>query len=80
MERRKQPFEGNAMQKESLVNLYCAAAAAQVELKLYFAAANGYGCAVECSILDGACSQETACVVRGSQDCELQKWMQEELL
>ena len=63
-----------------MVNLYCAAAAAQVELKLCVSAANGYGCAVECSVLDGACSLETTCVARDSQGCELQKWMQEELL
>lgn len=68
------------MLKESVVSAYCAAAAERVELTLSFAASNGYGCAVDCSCIDGSCSREAACRHRGKNECELQKWMQEELI
>lgn len=77
---RKLRCEEQTMLKESVVSVYCAAAAEQVELTLSFAVSNGYGCAVDCSCTDGSCSREALCRLRSSRECELQKWTQEELL
>ncbi len=68
------------MQRESVVTVQCSAVGRQVELTLCYAAMNGYGCAVDCSCTEGSCSEEADCRARGGSDCELQRWMQDDLL
>lgn len=68
------------MQKESVVTVTCSAVGRAVELTLCYAAMNGYGCAVDCSCVDGSCSAEANCGLRCSSDCELLKWMQDDLM
>ncbi len=68
------------MLRESTVKVNCPAAGKEVELTLTYAAMNGCGCAVDCSCVEGCCSEEAACRARGGRECELQKWLQDDLM